>query len=389
MRFGHWSKVGAWLLAGTLVAANAHAARLKDIASIQGIQSAQLVGYGLVVGLSRTGDQTTNVHFTRQAIENLMRNMGVQMDNSRGQLRVGNVASVMVTADIPAFAKAGGKADTLVSSLGDATSLQGGTLLPTPLVDALGNVVATASGPVTVGGFFVEAQGDRTTKNHVTAGRIPNGATIEVDSAGKGPFAPANAAAAAAPSQTLTLGLQNPDFTTASRVADAVNAALGANTATALDAASIQVAIPQGNAAGLVQFIASLENLDVTPDNRAKVVIDERTGTVVMGENVRISTVAVAHENLNVQVFQKTTVSQPSPFGTGETIVVPDAEITVTDANASLLNAGSAVQVLPSSISLNELVQALNAMGVTPRDLISILQAIKQAGALQAELVIM
>jgi len=375
-------------LLAVAVAGNAHAARLKDIASIQGIQSAQLVGYGLVVGLNNTGDRTTNVHFTRQAIENLMRNMGITIDNARGQLRVGNVASVMVTADVPPFAKAGSKVDALVSSLGDATSLQGGTLLPTPLVDALGNVIATASGPVTVGGFFVEALGGRSQRNHVTAGRIPNGVTMEVDSAATGPFA-SSANNVTASSQTLTLGLQNPDFTTASRVAEAINAALGPNTATALDAASIQIALPQGNAVGLVQFIASLENIEVTPDNRAKVVIDERTGTVVMGENVRISAVAVAHENLNVQVFERFTVSQPAPLSAGETIVVPETEITVTDANASTLNAGAAVQVLPAGVSLNELVQALNAMGVTPRDLISILQAIKQAGALQAELVIM
>lgn len=372
----------AWpLLLG--LAASARAARLKDIAFIQGIQSAQLVGYGLVVGLNRTGDQTTNVPFTRQAVENLMRNMGVTADNLRGQLRVGNVASVMVTADVPPFAKAGTKVDALVSSLGDATSLQGGTLLPTPLVDALGHVVATASGPVTVGGFFVALVGARTQRNHVTAGRVPNGVTVEVDVGAKGPFA--SDAAVAAPS--LTLGLQNPDFTTASRVADAINTALGANTAVALDAASIQVAIPQGTA--LVPFVASLESLEVVPDHRAKVVVDERTGTVVMGEKVRISTVAVAHENLNVQVLQRFTVSQPAPFGRGETLVVPETEIAVTDANAAALSAGEAVQVVPATVSLNELVQALNAMGVTPRDLISILQAIKQAGALQAELVVM
>lgn len=376
----------AWSLFLTF-SVSVQAARLKDIALIQGIQSAQVVGYGLVVGLNRTGDQTTNVHFTRQAIENLMRNMGITVENSRGQLRVGNVASVMVTADVPPFAKAGTKVDALVSSLGDATSLQGGTLLPTPLVDALGNVVATASGPLTVGGFFVELVGARTQRNHVTAGRIPNGVTIEVDVGAKGPFA--SDATVTTPSQTLTLGLQNPDFTTASRVADAINAAFGANTAVALDAASIQVAIPQGTALGLVQFIASLESLEVVPDNRAKVVIDERTGTVVMGENVRISTVAVAHENLNVEVLQRFAVSQPAPFGQGETVVVPETEITITDANAAALSAGGTVQVVPASISLNELVQALNAMGVTPRDLISILQAIKQAGALQAELVIM
>jgi flagellar P-ring protein precursor FlgI len=377
-------------LAWTGVSGSAFAARLKDIAFIRGLQSSHLIGFGLVTGLNRTGDQTTGVPFTGRAVENLLRNMGITLDELRGQMRLGNVAAVMVTAEAPPFLRQGSRLDVLVSSLGDATSLQGGTLLDTGLWDAQGEVVAAAQGPITTGGFLVQVGAERAQKNHVTAGRIPNGAILMRD-LGTAPIATPGASpdpAQPAPS-TLTLGLQNPDFTTAAAVATALNQRWQ-NSSIALDAASVQVTIPPASAADLVQFISELEQLSVTPDHRARVIIDERTGTVVMGENVRISTVAVAHASLTVQVFERPLISQPEALSGGETVVVPDVEIAVTEESMlPLLNQGGSVQVLSSGVTLNELVQALNAIGISPRDLIAVLQAIKQAGALQAELVIM
>ncbi|GIX07882.1 MAG: flagellar P-ring protein 1 [Candidatus Poribacteria bacterium] len=370
------------LLGGTVPSASA--ARIKDIATIQGMTKAQLFGYGLVVGLNGTGDRTTSVGVTQQSLENVLRNMGITVDDPRTQLRTENVASVLVTAEVSSFLRAGSRVDVLVSAIGDARSLEGGTLLLTNLMDVNGNVVATAQGPVATGGVLVEAAGSRFRRNYVATGRVPNGAQL-LQSVGDPTITvpdPAAADPTNAP-EVLLYGLRHPDFTTAARMAAVINAQLGAGTALALDAATVRVVVPSG--ADLVSFISNLEALEVTPDQRAKVVVDERTGTVVIGQNVRISSIAVTHQNLSVQVVTRPIISQPAPFSGGRTVVVPEAEITVTQPGPALTEGGP-MQLLPEGTTLNELVQGLNALGVAPRDLITILQLIKEAGALQAEL---
>ena len=345
----------------------AFCARLKDIASIEGVRSNQLVGYGLVVGLDGTGDGT-QAQFTTQAIVNMMERMGINVDPDK--VKVKNVASVMVTAQLPPFAKVGQKIDVLVSSIGDAKSLQGGTLLLTPLRGVDGKIYALAQGPISIGGFAASGAGASVQKNHPTVGRIPNGATVEatvpVDIDDK---------------KDLKISLNQPDFTTVVRAARAINKAIGIPIAKAIDAETISVKIPPkywGNAVGL---IARIENVKVTPDIQAKVVVDERTGTVVMGENVRISEVAIAHGNLSIQIKENPMVSQPAPLSNGQTVVTPNTQIKAKEGGGKLI-------LLKPGATIGQLVRALNAVGVTPRDLIAILQAIKAAGALQADLVI-
>jgi len=356
------------LVVGSVLVAPGPAAaiRLKDIASFKGVRPNQLVGNGLVVGLNGTGDGT-NVDFNTQELANFLSQLGVQA--SRDKLKVKNIAAVVVTATLPPFARVGSRIDVLVSSIGDAKSLQGGTLLLTPLKGVDGQVYALAQGPVTVGGFTAGGQaGGGVTKNHPTAGRIANGATVEreipLDLAGKDEF---------------ILTLHEADFTTSQRAVQAINQHLKGSYAHSRDGGTIVIKLPPGYRDRAVQLLAALENLEITPDAPARVVIDEKNGTVVMGAMVRLSTVAIAHGNLVVQVKESARVSQPLPFSPGQTVVTPESQVSVREGENRLM-------VLPEGVSIGQVVQALNALGVTPRDLIAILQAIKAAGALQAEL---
>jgi len=352
------------------VTAELHASRIKDIAGFRGMRSNQLVGYGLVVGLAGSGDSDSTI-FTVQSISSMLEKMGVTVKPE--DIKVKNVAAVMVTADLPPFARMGSRLDALVNSIGDSKALQGGTLLMTPLKGADGQVYAVGQGPVSTGGFTVGANsGDKVQKNFTTVGRIVQGAVVEKE-------IPFNLNQ----KDTLTLALHQPDFTTATRMAAAINADLLENAAFPQDSGTVQIAVPPKYLGNIAQLIASVEVLSVTPDNISRVVINERTGTVIMGESVRISTVAIAHGNLSVEIKTSFNVSQPMPFsGTGRTVVTPDTETSVKEGRAP-------IYVVPSGVSIGEVVKALNALGVSPRDLISIFQALKAAGALQADLEIM
>ena len=366
-----WWRQGLWLLAALIMILGplvqpAAAIRLKDIANFKGVRPNQLIGNGLVVGLNGTGDGT-NVDFNVQELANMLSHLGINAD--REKMKVKNIASVAVTALLPPFSRVGSRIDVVVSSMGDAKSLQGGTLLLTPLKGVDKQVYALAQGPVSVGGFSASGQaGGGVTKNHPTAGRIAGGATVEkeipLDLLDKDIF---------------TLSLHDADFTTSQRAVAAINKALHGTYALSRDGGTISVKLPPQYKGRVVPLLASLENLQINPDMVAKVVLDERNGTVVMGSNVRISTVAIAHGNLMVRIKEKPRISQPLPFSEGETAVVPDSTVTVREGENRLM-------VLPEGVSIGQVVQALNAIGVTPRDLIAILQAIKAAGALQAEL---
>lgn len=342
-----------------------HAVRLKDIAEIQGVRQNQLVGYGLVVGLEGTGDGKKST-FTVKSLVSMLEKMGMTVDPKA--ITVDNVASVMVTADLPPFARSGNRIDVLVSSIGDSESLQGGTLLFTPLKAADGQVYAVAQGPVSTGGFIAGGAGGGVQKNFPTVGRIVNGALIEKEIDYR--FDQKKA---------LSLILNRADFTTASRVAEAINSAFYEILAQTLDASTISVNIPEKYTGRTVELVARIEGIEVTPDTVARVVINERTGTVVMGENVRISTVAIAHGNLSVEIKESANVSQPLPFSRGKTVTTPDTDISVKEEKSKLL-------LMKSGVSISEVVRALNALGVSPRDLITIFQAIKAAGAMQAKL---
>jgi flagellar P-ring protein precursor FlgI len=358
----------AFILAGLLsLTGPAHGVRIKDIADIKGVRSNQLVGYGLVVGLNGTGD-SDDATFTNQSMAAMLEKMGVTVLPEN--IEVDNVAAVMVTADLPAFARTGGRIDVLVSSIGDAENLQGGTLLFTPLKAANNQVYAVAQGPISTGGFQVgSASGSGVQKNFPTVGRVVNGALVEKEI--KTNF---NA------KQSLTLTLHNPDFTTASRVARAINIAFYEPIARTHDAGTIEVKVPENYRGNTVPLVTKIEKLGVTPDAVSKIVINERTGTVIMGENVRIATIAIAHGNLSVEIKEDQRVSQPLPFSRGgRTAVVPESEVMVEEGNNPIF-------LVESGVSISELVKALNALGVSPRDLISIFQALKAAGALQAEL---
>jgi len=357
-----------WLIV-LLASSLAGAARIKDIANIGGVRPNPLIGYGLVVGLDGSGDRgrgSGGRDFTMQSLVSMLERMGITVDPK--DVKVRNVAAVMVTAQLPPFARPGNQVDVTVSSLGDAKSLQGGTLLLTPLRGVDGAVYAVAQGPISVGGFSAAGAAARVQKNHPTVGLIPGGATVErsigVNLAGR---------------EQITISLYRPDFTTAQRVAHSINSTAGSAIAQPMDSGMIAVDVPPSWQGGVVDFVARLESLEITPDTVAKVVLDERTGTVVMGENVRISTVAVAHGNLSVQVREQPLVSQPPPFSGGRTIVVPDTQITVEEEQRRLF-------VIEGGTTIGELARALNAIGVTPRDLIAIFQAIKAAGALHAAL---
>lgn len=344
-----------------------HAARIKDIASFRGVRSNQLVGYGLVVGLAGTGDGDDAV-FTLQSMSSMLEKMGVTV--SPDDIKVKNVAAVMVTAELPPFARSGSRMDALVSSIGNAKTLGGGTLLMTPLKGADGQVYAVAQGPVATGGFLISSgAGDKVAKNFPTVGRVVQGVSVEREI----PFDLNQ-------KDSLMLALNKPDFTTATRMAQAINAGLRETVARTQDSGTVHVVVPPGYSGNIAALIATVEGLSVTPDNVSRVVINERTGTVIMGENVRIATVAIAHGNLSVEIKQSFDVSQPMPFSNrGQTVVTPDTQTMVKEGRAPL-------QVLEAGVSIGEVVRALNALGVTPRDLISILQALKAAGALQADL---
>ena len=348
------------------LAAPAGAARIKDIAAFDGVRDNQLVGYGLVVGLNGSGD-SDQTKFPVQSLVNMLERMGVTIN--RGDVKVKNVAAVMVTATLPPFAKQGSKLDVTVSSVGDAKTIAGGTLVMTPLKGADNQVYAVAQGSVLTNSFAFGGAGASATKNHPTAGRISNGALVERELpnvlTGK---------------STLRLDLAQEDFTTASRVAAAINKQFSGSAATS-DAASVMVQIPQAYSNRPVDFIAQVENLEVVQDVPARVVVNERTGTIVMGEAVTIAPVAVSHGNLALTIKETPKVSQPAPLSKGVTAVVPRTDLKVKEEQKRLT-------LLPAGNTIGDVVRGLNMLGVTPRDLISILQAIKAAGALQAELVI-
>ncbi|MDR1872645.1 MAG: flagellar basal body P-ring protein FlgI [Deltaproteobacteria bacterium] len=348
-----------------LLSAPAEAIRVKELATFEGVRVNQITGYGLVVGLNGTGDKD-QTGFTRQSLSNLLKRMDLSIAPSA--LKVKNVAAVMVTADLPPFVKPGNKIDILVSSIGDSTSLQGGTLLVTSLKGLDNQVYAMAQGPLSVGGFAITGQAASVQKNHPTVGRIVQGATVErevpIRWQGK---------------ESLSVKLSQPDFTTAARVAEAINESLPGAAAKPLDASSVELTVPANFRENLAVLVAELENLNVEPDYVGKVIIDERTGTVVIGENVKLSTVAVAHGTLSVQIREGVQVTQPGPFTDGETMVNPETEINVEEGADNLL-------LIERSTNINDVVKALNAIGVTPRDLIMIFQAIKAAGALHGEL---
>ncbi|WP_052813345.1 flagellar basal body P-ring protein FlgI [Desulfonatronum thioautotrophicum] len=353
-----------FFLLGHLGINTAHATvRIKDIARVAGDRTNQLVGYGLVVGLSGTGDRR-GAEFTIQSMTNMLERMGVRVDRSR--LRVRNVAAVMVTAQMPVSSRAGSSLDVSVSSVGDASSLLGGVLLMTPLRGVDGQVYALAQGPLLLGGFSVGGDAAQAQKNITTVGLIPNGATVERSV----PFQFNQ-------QDNVVLHLQTNDFSTAVQVVDRINANFGSPLARAMDVSTIEVDIPEIYQGNLVPFIAALEGLPITPDTRARVVVDEKTGTVVVGQNVRLSKVAVAHGNLHIVVAERPEVVQPQPFSPGQTVVVPRTELGVREEDRRL--------TLLEGATLQDLVNGLNAIGATPRDLISILRTLKSAGALHAE----
>jgi len=354
-----------WLPGGALALS-----RIKDLAAIEGVRENQLVGYGLVVGLNGTGDTLNNAPFTKQSLTAMLERLGV---NTRGtNLRTANVAAVMVTANLPAFAAQGTRMDVTVSALGDAKSLQGGTLLVTPLLGADGEVYAVAQGSPAIGGFQAEGEAAKVTRGVPTVGRIPNGGLIEREVEYK-----------LKAQKALKLSLRNPDFTTSRRIAAAVNDFLGQETAEAVDPATVQMQMPKTYRGSMVQMLTEIEQLRVEPDQRARIVIDERSGVIVMGRDVRVATVAVAQGNLTVSITERPEVSQPEALSEDQTTVAPRTDIKVeTDAKKRL-------GVMREGISLQELVDGLNALGVGPRDMIAILQAIKAAGALQADIEVM
>lgn len=359
-----------WVLASLvccLLAVEAQAERIKDIARVQGIRSNQLVGYGLVVGLDGTGDKAP---FTNQTFANLMNKFGISLPQGVDP-KLKNVAAVAIHADLPAFAKPGQTIDITVSSIGNAKSLRGGSLLMTPLKGADGRVYAMAQGNLVVGGFGAEgADGSSIKVNVPSAGRIPNGATVEQTV--PTPFAQGD---------TITFNLMNPDFTTAKRVVETIEGMLGPGMAYAHDSASVSVKAPR-DPSQRVSFLSVIENMDVTPaEEAARIIINSRTGTIVVGQNVRVMPAAVTHGNLTVTISENPTVAQPAPFTAGQPVAVPQSEITAEQEPARMFRFGPAT-------TLAEIVQAVNQVGAAPGDVMAILEALKQAGALRAELIV-
>ena len=342
-------------------------ARLKDIADIEGVRGNQLLGYGLVVGLNGTGDG--KLDFTQKSISNMLEKMGIRVNPV--DIKVKNVAAVMVTATLPAFSRPGSKIDVAVSSMGDAKSLQGGTLLLTTLKGADGNTYAVAQGQTNLGGFSVSDGGDSAQKNHPTVAVIPQGAIVE-----------RAISFDLFQSRKIRVVLREPDFTTMTHVVHAINARLGKPVALAMDSASVEVLIDQDQQTDPIKIVSMLEQVKIDQDLGAKVVVNERTGTIVMGSHVTISKVALAHGNLNIAIRSETDVSQPNALAAGNTAEVTNTDITVGEDVEAL-------QIVGGEVTLGDVVKALNALGATPRDLISIFSALEAAGALNAELIIM
>ena len=367
-RLGHLAAFAALLLPLFFAAPALSQSRIKDIAEFEGVRDNLLVGYGLIVGLDGTGDDLDSAVFTRESLIGMLQRLGV---NARDpNLDTENVAAVMVTANLPPFSRQGTRIDITVSALGDAESLLGGTLLVTPMLAADGEVYAVAQGQVAVAGFSAAGNAQTVVKGVPTAGRIPNGAIIEREIGFD-----------IEQLQTVKISLRNPDLTTARRVAAAVNNFIGQPAARPTDPATVTVAVPDSYQGDTVNLLTDIEQLRVQIDQPARVVIDEASGVIVMGENVRISTVAIAQGNLTIRITETPQVSQPSPFSaTGNTEVVDRTNIEITEDEDNKLT------VLGSGVSLQELVNGLNSLGIGPRDMITILQAIKAAGALQAEI---
>jgi flagellar P-ring protein precursor FlgI len=357
------------LLADGPIRSAAATSRIKDIANVEGVRQNQLIGYGLVVGLNNTGDTLNNSPFTRQSLQAMLERLGVNIRGST--LRTGNVAAVMVTANLPAFATQGSRIDVTVSALGDAKSLNGGTLLVTPLLAADGNVYAVAQGSLAIAGFQAEGDAAKITRGVPTVGRIANGAIIERE-----------VEFALNRLHQVRLALRNADLTTAKRVAAAINDFIGGPVAEPLDSSTVQIVVPKQFHGNVVALLTEIEQLQIEPDLPAKIVIDERSGIIVMGRDVRVSMVAVAQGNLTVTISESPQVSQPQPFGRGQTTVVPRTRIGVQED-------GKKLALVREGVSLQQLIDGLNALGVGPRDLIAILQAIKAAGAIQADIEVM
>lgn len=365
------------LFAALFVSASAVAAaqspdagtRLKDVVMLAGTSSTPMVGYGLVAGLKKTGDRRTTV-FSAQTLANMLERFGVSVPAP--QIMVENVAAVLVTAELPPYARTGTRLDITASSVGDARSLQGGVLLPTPLRGPDGQVRATAQGALSLGGFGGGSAGNNVQVNHLTVGRVPGGALVHADVAVALPTA-----------DSIALALKDPDFMTANHVAEAINKELGEGSARAADAATVMVRVPPNYRTLIPDLVARLEPLPVEVDAAARVVINERTGTVVVGGSVRLGPAAVAHGNLSVRISTQLQVSQPPPFSTkGDTTVVPQERVDVSEGRSQLL-------MLEQGTTLESVVKGLNALGASPRDIIAIMQALKAAGALRAELVIL
>lgn len=363
------------------IGVSAHAApgaKVKDLTDIEGVRDNVLVGYGLIVGLAGTGDSVQSIPFTRQSLANMLERLGVNAKDVMAQIKTKNVAAVMVTAKMPSLARQGGRLDVTVSSLGDAKSLEGGLLLATPLLAADGQTYALAQGAVIVGGFQATGKdGSSIVKNHTTVGRIAEGAVVEKETGFELSMLGNN----------LRFVLRQPDFTTAKRLEKAVNDSFKETLAVARDKNTVDIAVPVRYQGEVAAIIEKIENLEIEPTISARVVIDEKTGTIVMGENVRIAPVAVSHANLTITITETKQVSQPFSFNNaGETVVVDGSQVTAKiddDPNHGKF------KVLESGASLADLVSGLNALGVKPRDVIAILQNIKAAGALQAELVVL
>jgi flagellar P-ring protein FlgI len=368
-------KVAPWFAVAAAMtimagAPSAHAERVKDIASVSGVRSNQLVGYGLVVGLDGTGDQTSQAPFTIQSIRNMLAKFGVPIPaNVNPQLK--NVAAVTVHAELPPFSKPGQTVDVTVASIGNAGSLRGGSLLMTPLRGINGEVYAIAQGSMAVSGFGANGKdGSRISLNVPSSGRIPNGATVEKE-------VPTSFAG----TPNVVLNLNQPDFTTAARLAEGINTLLGEGTAEALDAVSVRVVAPT-DANQRIAYLSTLEAIEIEPgDAPARVIINSRTGTVVIGSRVRVTPAAVAHGSLSVTITERQDVSQPNPLGRGDTVVTPRStiDVTVPEARMFVFNAG---------VNLDEIVRAVNQVGAAPGDLVAILEALKEAGALRAELIV-
>jgi flagellar P-ring protein precursor FlgI len=358
------------VLAAGLMPATSHAERIKDIAMVAGVRGNQLIGYGLVVGLDGTGDQTSQTPFTVQALKNMLAQLGVLVpDNVNPQLR--NVAAVTVQATLPPFSKPGQTIDITVSSIGNAQSLRGGSLLMAPLRGADGQIYALAQGNLVVGGFGIQGDdGSRVSVNVPSTGRVPNGATVE-----------RSVPSTLGTVDALVLNLHTPDFTTAHRLTESINASLGAGIAETVDPISVRVRAP-AEESQRVGYIAHIENLEVEPAQAAaRVIVNSRTGTVVIGANVRVTPAAVAHGSLVVRITETDLVSQPNAFARGQTVVVEQSDIDIEQGDGSMF-------VFEPGVTLNEIVEAVNQVGAAPGDLVAILEALREAGALRAQLIV-